>query len=326
MKAATQGIIAVLAIVALVSSVVIGFTLIGTSQTTSALTSMTTSPTAAGIVQKGTAYEQAAIQTRRVLVNGSIEAISNGTTVTFNSVIFTFIAKNWNCACLMNLFKVASPAGQWSESLQISQPVTSGEINQVYTNHSDPRVGLSMEYNSTLVYLLVSTYQSESPTTGCAESTSSTSNLMATVYHVKSTRAVLCVSYKFQGDGTADFFTTVQPWYQTGTSLPAPNSQCTSTEGCPIITASPSSAYHVANAVVSVTYTITSRQNLSGLYILFNAGCNPIYLAFGSSLPSTVYLTAWTCGPSNALSGGYRSGNYSITAVTGLETAFAPWA
>jgi hypothetical protein len=158
--------------------------------------------------------------------------------------------------------------------------------------------------------------------TGCQQSASSAFNPdTATVYYVTSTRAVLCVTYEFGGTGTTSFFTTVQPWYQMGSQVA--ETQC-STATCPNVTASVSSAHHGANAEVLVTYTITSQPGLTGLFIVFHAGCSPLYLAFGS-IPSSVYLTAWTCGPSSAITGGLRSGNWSVTGFTGINSLSVPW-
>lgn len=143
----------------------------------------------------------------------------------------------------------------------------------------------------------------------------------APVFHVTSTKAVICVNYKFEGAQTTNFFTNVQPWFQNGASLS--EVQCTATD-CPIVTATPASAYHGSGSEVTVAYTITSSANLTGLFLLFQAGCSPFILAFGQAPPS-VYLTAWTCGPVNIVSGGYRSDNYNVTGVTNVVLMFVPW-
>jgi hypothetical protein len=143
----------------------------------------------------------------------------------------------------------------------------------------------------------------------------------AQVFHVTSTKAVICVNYKFEGAQTTSFFTNVQPWYQNGASLS--DVQCTSTD-CPSVTATPASAYHGAGSEVTVAYTITSSANLTGLFLLFQAGCSPFILAFGPA-PSSVYLTAWTCGPVNTVSGGYRSDNYNVTGMTNVAVMTVPW-
>jgi hypothetical protein len=143
----------------------------------------------------------------------------------------------------------------------------------------------------------------------------------APVFHITSTKAVICVNYKFEGAQTTNFFTNVQPWYQTGDSLN--DAQC-STTACPTVTATPASAYHGAGSEVAAAYTITSSANLTGLFLLFHAGCSPFILAFGST-PSSVYLTAWTCGPVNIVSDGYRSDNYNVTGVTNVAILTVPW-
>lgn len=143
----------------------------------------------------------------------------------------------------------------------------------------------------------------------------------APVFHVTSTKAVICVNYKFEGAQTTNFTTNVQPWFQNGASLS--EVQCTATD-CPAVTATPASAYHGAGSEVTVAYTITSSANLTGLFLLYQAGCNPFILAFGPA-PSSVYLTAWTCGPVNIVTGGYRSDNYNVTGVTNVIVMAVPW-
>jgi hypothetical protein len=143
----------------------------------------------------------------------------------------------------------------------------------------------------------------------------------APVFHVTSTKAVICVNYKFEGARTTYFTTNVQPWFQNGANLS--EDQCTATN-CPTVTATPASAYHGAGSVVTVAYTITSSANSTGLFLLFQASCSPFILAFGPA-PSSVYLTAWTCGPVNVVSGGYRSDNYNVTGVTNIVVMTVPW-
>lgn len=178
---------------------------------------------------------------------------------------------------------------------------------------------------STLVASISSSSLSSNspPPTGCAESANPAANpSLATVYRVTSTQAILCITYKFGGAGNTSFSTSVMPWYQTGQGYAEPP-QCTDTT-CPNVTASVLSADHGVNATISVVYTIASPSNLTGLFIVFHAGCNPFYLALGQD-PSTVYQTAWTCGPSNAISGGYRSNNWNATGSTGISTLSVPW-
>lgn len=147
---------------------------------------------------------------------------------------------------------------------------------------------------------------------------------MATVYHVTSTQAVICVTYMFQGAGRSDFTTVVQPWYQTGSEIGTP-SQCPYTNcPAPTITASPAWIDHGARAEVRVTYTIESSANTTGLFVVIHAGCDPLYLSFGL-VPSSMFLQAWTCGPVNILSDGYRSDNYNVTSVTNIEVVSVPW-
>lgn len=143
----------------------------------------------------------------------------------------------------------------------------------------------------------------------------------APVFQVTSTKAVICVLYKFEASQTTNFSTRIEPWYQTGASLG--DAQCSVTV-CPTVTASPASASHGANSVVAVAYTIASPSGLSGLFLLFHAGCSPITLSFGP-IPKSVYLTAWTCGPVNIVSGGYRSDNYNVTGVTNVAVTVVPW-
>ena len=143
----------------------------------------------------------------------------------------------------------------------------------------------------------------------------------APVFHITSTKAVICVLYKFEGAQTTNFTTRVEPWYQTGASLS--DAQCSATD-CPTVTASPSSAYHGVGGEVAVAYTISSPVNLSGLFLVFHPGCSPFVLAIGP-MPSSVYNMAWTCGPVNAVSSGYRSINYNVTGVTNVEILAAPW-
>lgn len=108
-------------------------------------------------IRNGTTYEESVLQSRMTLPNGTIQSIVNGTTIIFGNVAFTYIAKNWNCSCVINLFKVGSPDGQWSEMLRISPPATSfPKTNEVYTDHVYPSAGLAMNYNSTLIFLLAS--------------------------------------------------------------------------------------------------------------------------------------------------------------------------
>lgn len=323
MNTGTRNLVLIVVIAVLAASAAFAVTQVTSQITSTSQTSSSTSATTS-ILKNGTTYEEAAFQTRRAFPNGSVEAIANGTTVSFDNISFTYIVKNWNCSCEMNLFKVGPVDGHWSEMLQISQPVATGETNTVYTNHTNPSVGLSLRHNSTVVYFLVSIQQGTPPAAGCVQSTSSASTLMSTVYYVNSTRATLCVMYKFIGAGVANFTSPrVQPWYQNSNEMG--NASC-SAASCevPTVTASPAVVNHSAGALVTVTYTIQAPANMTGLFIVFHVGCDPVYLAYGT-LPSTVYLTAWTCGPSNALTGGYRSANYSVTGITNTETAFLPW-
>ena len=149
------------------------------------------------------------------------------------------------------------------------------------------------------------------------------SSTTATVYNVRSSYALLCVTYQFEGAGLANFTTTVQPWYQNGSQ--AGSTRCETSCVLPAIKASPSFSNHTADSVVNVTYTILSPPNMTGLFIVFNDGCNPLYLSFGS-VPASVFLTAWTCGPYNVLTGGFRSDNYNVTGLTNIEAFSVPWA
>lgn len=113
-------------------------------------------------IRNRTTYEEIAFQPRIVLANGTIQPIANGTTIIYRDVSFTYVAKNWNCSCIIYLFKVGSPAGTysgagWNETLRISPPASPlPKTSEVYTHHTYPRAGLAMNYNSTLVFLLVS--------------------------------------------------------------------------------------------------------------------------------------------------------------------------
>jgi hypothetical protein len=164
-----------------------------------------------------------------------------------------------------------------------------------------------------------------SSNSSCASSLEAYSNsdTRATVYDIRSSYSLLCVNYQFEGAGLANFTTTVQPWYQNGSQVGS--TQCVTSCVLPIITASPSFSNHSARAVVNVTYTILSPANMTGLFIVFHDGCDPLYLSFGA-VPSSVFLTAWTCGPNNVLTGGFRSGNYSVTGFTNIEAYSVPWA
>ena len=147
---------------------------------------------------------------------------------------------------------------------------------------------------------------------------------LATVYFVTADRAEICVTYRFDGAGTANFSTVVEPWVQSGIELTYPL-ECLPT-GCqpPTITASPRYANHGAGAEVTVEYTVWSSVNTTGLYAMVHAGCDPLYLSFGS-VPSSVYLQAWTCGPANVLSGGFRSDNYSVIGTDNIQVDQLPW-
>lgn len=162
---------------------------------------------------------------------------------------------------------------------------------------------------------------------GCAQSSSDHTSAanMATVYHVTSTVAVLCVTYEFVGAGVANFTSpNVQPWVQNGSEVDDLSCSSTNCNHLFNISSTPAWVDHGADTEVNVTYTIESRANATGLFIVFGVGCNPIYLAFGA-VPSSVYLTAWTCGPSNVLTGGYRSDNYNVTGFTNIEPVSVPW-
>ena len=111
------------------------------------------------LTRNGTIFEEAALQPEMTMPNGTIVSISNGTTVIFQDVGFTYIAKNWNCSCTINLFKVEYIG--WTEMLQISPPSTPlqnglKQVSEVYTHHTNPTAGLAMNDYSTLVFLLVS--------------------------------------------------------------------------------------------------------------------------------------------------------------------------
>jgi hypothetical protein len=163
---------------------------------------------------------------------------------------------------------------------------------------------------------------STAPATDCEQYVIHTTNPdEATVYQVTSTRATLCVTYKFDGAGTAHFSATVAPWYQNGSQ--DLNVEC-STRPCPSVTPSVSSIHHGAGEHVSVVYTIVSQAGTSGLFIVYHAGCDPFYLAFGSS-PFSVFATAWSCGPSSGITGGLRSENWTVTGYTGIYSLSLPW-
>ena len=205
--------------------------------------------------------------------------------------------------------------------------IGNGQSVTATTSHSTTQsteASSSFPPNSSTTTTLISTSSTSSG--NCASSSKpidNNSGTWASVYNVRSSIAFLCVTYQFEGAGLANFTITVQPWYQNGSQLGSSQSETNYT--LPTITASPSFSNHSASAMVNVTYTIQSPANLTGLFIVFHDGCDPFYLAFGT-VPASVFLTAWTCGPNNVLTGGYRSGNYSVTGFTNIEAYSVPWA
>ena len=203
--------------------------------------------------------------------------------------------------------------------------IGNGQSVTTTTSHSttpSTEASSSFASNSSTSTTLISTSSSGN----CGSSPipiNNNSGTRASVYNVRSSIAFLCVTYQFEGAGLANFTITVQPWYQNGTQVGSTQSETNYTT--PTITASPSFSNHSADASVNVTYTIRSPANMTGLFIVFHDGCDPFYLSFGT-VPASIFLTAWTCGPSNVLTGGYRSDNYSVTGFANIEAYSIPWA
>jgi hypothetical protein len=154
-----------------------------------------------------------------------------------------------------------------------------------------------------------------------------TSNLRnATVYHVTSTDATICVTWTFEYAGWGSFIHILQPWVQNGTWEDTPcgaNPNRALSKMCfdPTVTAYPETANFSVGENVAVSYTIESSANTMGLYALFISPCDVLYLSFGSP-PSTVYTNDYSCGPRTAI----PQPSFALTGVTNIDVMSVPQA
>lgn len=147
----------------------------------------------------------------------------------------------------------------------------------------------------------------------------------ATVYHVTSTHAVICVNFVFRHAGSVSFQRQLQPWVEVSTwynTLCGANPNRDLSHLCfdPRIYPSPATASVSIGERVTVAYNIESTGNTTGLYQLFLSPCGPIELAFGE-VPSSVYFSAYSCGP---VAAGPPPG-ISVIGVTNIDTVSVPW-
>lgn len=107
--------------------------------------------------------------------------------------------------------------------------------------------------------------------------------------------AVICVSYSFNSFGVASFRSNYGPI--NGSSFSACGaSNGTEFSACPAlsIAASPETASHLPDQVMTIAYKVSASDGLkNGTYWFFIESCTPIVLAVGSIPP---YISSWATG------------------------------
>ena len=137
----------------------------------------------------------------------------------------------------------------------------------------------------------------------------------------------ICVDYEFESGGTY----SVGPGdpgtlYVSSSGYSYQTCGATNINGtCPGLDISPSPAEltHQAGEVVTVSFTVQTADNASGLYLLFVSNSDPVILAVGTVVPSSMpILGEGLPGPPTPVNS--APPNVTISGVSNIEVAVVP--
>jgi len=101
-------------------------------------------------IRNGTTFDEIGLQ---------LNTLSNGTTVFFRGVGFTYIQRNYNMTAGAATFKIDFGASGTETLTVIDTGATTAKTSEVYTHYQDPRAGLGMNLGDpSKVFLFVSVY------------------------------------------------------------------------------------------------------------------------------------------------------------------------